>query len=196
MEINRINQKCPYCGELSPLAVTACQHCGHQLKRSDYLSPSLDMAQNAPRLGTEGTPPYPTGLTDPFLGNGPTGQHLVPRSEQHSLAEIPPRHLQRPNRQRRAIVLAAVLIPAISILGAGGIAEYIINNKNNTSPSSMVRVTIKLVDVYCKTKETMWPGHDHFYVLTALAAPDKNPNAPVSTQVQLSQPLDITSGQD
>ncbi len=64
------------------------------------------------------------------------------------------------------------------------------------TPIPMVRVTIKLVDVFCGTKENALFSHDQFYMMTTFASPDKDRKARASTQSQLSQPIDITGGQE
>jgi hypothetical protein len=101
--------------------------------------------------------------------------------------------LQINSGRRKAIIIGGIV--TLGILGAGGVVEYIINNEYQTS-TPMVKVTIKLVDVYCSIKEAMYPAHDHFYMLTTFAAPNKDPNAQVTIQTQLSHPLDITNRQD
>jgi hypothetical protein len=57
-------------------------------------------------------------------------------------------------------------------------------------------VTIKLLDVYCSEKEDSLWSPDHFYMLTAFTAPAQNPKASADSQSELSQPLQIVSGQD
>ena len=194
METNRPNQTCPRCGEISSIGVKICRQCGQPLKPPDAESPSVDTAQHAFPFGTESLPQYPTGFTDPFPNDSSPGQNLVPRPRPISPLEALSRNLQISSRRRGAIVLAAVLVPTIGFLGFEGI-EYIINNYKQAS-TPMVKVTIKLVDVFCSIKEAIVPMHDHFYVMTAFAAPDKDPNAQVSIQAQLSQPVDITSRQN
>ncbi len=185
MEINRPNQTCPHCSEVSSIEVTVCRQCGQQLRASEYLSPSVSK-------GTESTPQHPTGFTDPFPDNSSPGQKLVPQPGPISPVGVPSRNLQIGSWPRRALLVAGLL--TIGTLGTGGIAYLINNEQKNSTP--MVKVTIKLVDVYCSIKEAMVPMHDHFYVMTAFAAPDKDPNAQVSIQAQLSHPVDITSRQN
>jgi len=62
--------------------------------------------------------------------------------------------------------------------------------------TSMVRITIQLVDVFCNHKQNAFGQHDSFYMMTTFAAPGPNPKSRPDTQALLSLPLDITDGQD
>jgi hypothetical protein len=56
-------------------------------------------------------------------------------------------------------------------------------------------MTIKLIDVFCKTNEN-GPFSDNFYVMTTFSAPDKDLSNTLHTESQLSVPFAIHGGQD
>jgi hypothetical protein len=97
-------------------------------------------------------------------------------------------------------LLSLLLLVLIGGLIAHVAASPSAHRSTSASPAStavpMVSVTITLLDVYCSEKEDALWSADHFYMLTAFTAPGEPPKAAADTQSELSQPLQIVSGQD
>lgn len=97
---------------------------------------------------------------------------------------------------RRLIMLITVLLLLTLIVAGCGSAPVVVRKTPTPRPVPMVRITVQLVDVFCNHKQNAFGFHDQFYMMTTFVAPTLNPAAEPNTQAQLSQPLDITSGQD
>jgi hypothetical protein len=97
----------------------------------------------------------------------------------------------------RRLIMMTMILSLFSIIVAGcGSAPVVIKRTPTPRPVPMVRITVQLVDVFCNHKQNAFGFHDQFYMMTTFAAPTSNSAAAPDTQALLSQPLDITSGQD
>lgn len=97
---------------------------------------------------------------------------------------------------RKLIMKVAILFLLLVVLAGCGTPSVAQSTTPTSQSVPMVRVTVQLVDVVCDHKQNAFGYHDSFYMMTAFAAPQANPQARPVTQAQLSLPLDITSGQD
>ncbi len=176
----KTNRTCPNCGsELSPSELTECDRCGQALT-------SAKLTGQLPTDSSLLSPTIPTPGTSPTISQVGAGLHSNPQQ----------------SRKRRWLVPLLVILALAVILPLSAVRIWTQTHPNTPATSlpqpasSMMHVSIKLIDVFCDSKEDSFWTHDQFYAMTTFTTPGQNAQAPLNIQAQISHSLDITSGQD